>query len=126
MSVESKDSDGDSAKSSLADGTSTNGLPEPDFSKEDSTDTLYSGDKLGSDSSKPKNEQVPTINKKDEGYVSAEKDQNDNAEQVSEKLSLLAAEKILDIIDDIFEDADEDGDGFVDYEEFVKNCGKKA
>ena len=31
-------------------------------------------------------------------------DQNDNAEQVSEKLSLLAAEKILDIIDDIFED----------------------
>lgn len=80
LSVESKDSDGDSAKSSLADGTSTNGLPEPDFSKEDSTDTLYSGDKLGSDSSKPKNEQVPTINKKDEGYVSAEKDQNDNAQ----------------------------------------------
>ena len=29
-------------------------------------------------------------------------------------------------IDDIFKDADEDGDGFVDYDEFVKNCGKKA
>ena len=30
--------------------------------------------------------------------------QNDNAENISEKLSLLAAEKILDIVDDIFED----------------------
>ena len=29
--------------------------------------------------------------------------QNDNAEEISEKLSLLAAEKILDIVDDIFE-----------------------
>ena len=31
-------------------------------------------------------------------------DPNDNAEEISEKLSLLAAEKILDNIDDIFED----------------------
>ena len=30
--------------------------------------------------------------------------QNDNAEEVSEKLSLLAAQKILDNVDDIFED----------------------
>ena len=29
---------------------------------------------------KAKSEQVPTMNKKDEGYVSAEKDQNDNAQ----------------------------------------------
>ena len=31
-------------------------------------------------------------------------DQNDNAEKITEKLSFLAAEKILDNIDDIFED----------------------
>ena len=74
FSVESKDSDVDSAKSSLPDAT-MNGLP--DFSKEDSTDTLYSGDKLGD---KPKSDPAPTMNKKDEGYVSAEKDQNDNAQ----------------------------------------------
>ena len=31
-------------------------------------------------------------------------DKNDNAEEISEKLSLLASEKILDIVDDILED----------------------
>ena len=75
FSVESKDSDVDSAKSSLPDAT-VNGLP--DFSKEDSTDTLYSSDKHTD--IKSSNEQAPTMNKKDEGYVSAEKDQNDNAQ----------------------------------------------
>ena len=74
FSVESKDSDVDSAKSSLPD-ASMNGLP--DFSKEDSTDTLFFGDKHGDN--KQKTEQAPT--KKDEGYVSAEKDQNDNAQE---------------------------------------------
>ena len=71
MSVESKDSDADSAKSSLPE----NGLPE--FSKEDSSDTIFPEDKLGD--LKPKSDPLPA-NKKDEGYVSAEKDQNDNAQ----------------------------------------------
>ena len=75
FSVESKDSDGDSAKSSLPD-ANINGLP--DFSKEDSTDTLDFGDKLSDLRSSNKNkEQVPTLSKTDEGYVSAEKVQND-------------------------------------------------
>ena len=74
MSVESKDSDADSAKSSLPEST-INGLPE--FSKEDSSDTIFPEDKLGD--LKPKSDPLPA-NKKDEGYVSAEKDQNDNAQ----------------------------------------------
>ena len=74
MSVESKDSDADSAKSSLPEST-INGLPE--FSKEDSSDTIFPEDKLSD--LKPKNDPLPA-NKKDEGYVSAEKDQNDNAQ----------------------------------------------
>merc|ERR1711892_1496114 len=75
FSVESKDSDGDSAKSSLPD-ANVNGLP--DFSKEDSTDTLDFGDKLSDLRVSSKNkEQVPTLSKTDEGYVSAEKVQND-------------------------------------------------
>merc|ERR1711892_348183 len=74
FSVESKDSDGDSAKSSLPD-ANVNGLP--DFSKEDSTDTLDFGDKLSDLRVSSKNkEQVPTLSKTDEGYVSAEKVQN--------------------------------------------------
>ena len=72
FSVESKDSDVDSAKSSLPDAST----------KEDSTDTLFFGDKLGDN--KQKTEQAPT--KKDEGYVSAEKDQNDNAQEAVGKL----------------------------------------
>ena len=74
MSVESKDSDADSAKSSLPEST-INGLPE--FSKEDSSDTIFPEDKLSD--LKPKSDPLPA-NKKDEGYVSAEKDQNDNAQ----------------------------------------------
>ena len=48
------------------------------------------------------------VEKLDSGPVSniykIKLDQNDNAEEISDKLSLLAAEKILDNIDDIFED----------------------
>ena len=91
FSVESKDSDVDSAKSSLPD-ASMNGLP--DFSKEDSTDTLFFGDKHGDN--KQKTEQAPT--KKDEGYVSAEKDQNDNAQEAVGKqrdgLSVVTNDKV--------------------------------
>ena len=91
FSMESKDSDVDSAKSSLPD-ASMNGLP--DFSKEDSTDTLFFGDKHGDN--KQKTEQAPT--KKDEGYVSAEKDQNDNAQEAVGKqrdgLSVVTNDKV--------------------------------
>jgi hypothetical protein len=68
FSVESKDSDADSAKSSLPD-ANVNGLP--DFSKEDSTDTLFA-DKVGDLRDSKGKEQAPA-HKTDEGYVSAEK-----------------------------------------------------
>jgi hypothetical protein len=81
LSIESKDSDADSAKSSLPDPIE-NGLP--DFSKEDSTDTLDFGDKLSDlrDSKLKIKEPTPALSKTDEGYVSAEKVQNDNAQEI--------------------------------------------
>ena len=69
FSVESKDSDGDSAKSSLPE-ANVNGLA--DFSKEDSTDTLDYGDKV-SDLRDSKSKDPAPAHKTDEGYVSAEK-----------------------------------------------------
>ena len=69
FSVDSKDSDGDSAKSSLPEGN-VNGMA--DFSKEDSTDTLDYGDKV-SDLRDSKSKDPAPAHKTDEGYVSAEK-----------------------------------------------------
>ena len=48
-------------------------------------------------------------------------DKNDNAEEISEKLSLLASEKILDIVDDILEDKVE----FVDQDHSKATYAKK-
>ena len=87
LSIESKDSDADSAKSSLPDPIE-NGLP--DFSKEDSTDTLDFGDKLSDlrDSKLKVKEPTPALSKTDEGYVSAEKVQNDNAQEIKQRDNL--------------------------------------
>jgi len=93
FSVESKDSDGDSAKSSLPE-AAVNGMA--DFSKEDSTDTLDFGDKPSDLRDSKGKEQAPAY-KTDEGYVSAEKVQTVTPVPNSDINPLDASSKLRDM-----------------------------